>query len=211
MPDLILLLQQGVTHDSVCQVPPHQRTRQNPVNHQHRDLLRIIGLKEKYALPVCVVFHSKKTLPSLKDKPGPAYDGGVGSREIAANVPEAAIQLDSLVLLGSTKRISIRPLVNETSLKTALRATCCFSGTVYRHSAETRSGSCWHTKRPPKPARMYLSRKPRIASLSLGISRSNPGGLSGLNSSRRTTLMSCPSTTSSTVPIAKSPGLRNWR
>ena len=60
-------------------------------------------------------------------------------------------------------------------------------------------------------ARMYLSRKPRIASLSLGISRSNPGGLSGLNLSRRTTLMSCPSTTSSTVPIAKSHGLRNWR
>ncbi len=34
MPDLIFPLEDGVTHDSVCQIPPHQRTRQNPVNHQ---------------------------------------------------------------------------------------------------------------------------------------------------------------------------------
>jgi len=112
------------------------------------------------------------------------------------------------VLLGSTKRISMRPLANETSLKTALRATCCFSGTVYRYSAETRSGSCWQTKQPPNPARTYLSRKPLITSLSVGMSRSNPGGLLGLNSSRRTTLMSCPSTNSWTVPIARAQELQ---
>src|SRR6266478_8583848 len=82
--------------DKLKQPDKHKRTRQNPVNHQHWDLLRIIGFEEKYALAVCVVFHSKKTLPSLEYKSGPAYYGGVGSREIAANIPEAPVQLNSL-------------------------------------------------------------------------------------------------------------------
>src|SRR5690242_9439835 len=96
MPDLIFLLQDRVTHDSVCQIPPHQRTRQNPVNHQHWNLLWIIRLKKKEALPVCVVFHSKKALPSLKDKSGPACYGSEGSREIAANFPETTVHFSSL-------------------------------------------------------------------------------------------------------------------
>jgi hypothetical protein len=56
MPDLIFPLEDGVTHDSVCQIPPHQRTRQNPVNHQDWNLLWIIRLKKKYALPVLASF-----------------------------------------------------------------------------------------------------------------------------------------------------------
>jgi hypothetical protein len=96
MPDLIFPLEDGVTHDSVCQIPPHQRTRQNLVNHQDWNLLWIIRLKKKYALPVCVVFHSKKALPSLKYKSGPAYYSSEGSREIATNFPETAVQLNSL-------------------------------------------------------------------------------------------------------------------
>jgi len=57
--------------------------------------LRVIRLEEEYALPVCVVHHSEKALPALKNKSGSAADGSEGCREVTSHSPEATIEFNS--------------------------------------------------------------------------------------------------------------------